>query len=207
MRSMATNATFCLDRGVLKHERPARLHVTFGTYLILIGRGPQVVWFERAMHIVTVAAANRAFGHRVVERHGKGPLHVGMTAVAELRLGNFEQARIFSKSMHTVTTGAAYAGPGMWRTLEIRVHSGMASEAYGTNLLCRCLGEAKDLGRIPPGIHVRLARSVAALARNPLPAMQERQPRVGVFAETLGNVRMARHTRVRTYVAGFGSSR
>ena len=93
MRSMAPHASFGLDRGVLVDERSARLHVALGADQVLIGSGFQVVVPESAVHVMAVAAIDRAFGHRVVERHSERPLHVAVALVAELRLRNLEQAR------------------------------------------------------------------------------------------------------------------
>jgi hypothetical protein len=41
MRSMAPHASFRLDRGVLKDERSACLHMAFGADQVLIDGGPQ----------------------------------------------------------------------------------------------------------------------------------------------------------------------
>ena len=110
MRSMAPHAPFRLDCGVLKDERSARLRMAFGADQVLIDGGPQVIWFESAMHVMAVAAADRAFGHRVVERHRERALNVAVTAIAEHRFRSLEQASFAGGLMDAMTTDAAYGG-------------------------------------------------------------------------------------------------
>lgn len=172
MRSVAAHAPFRLDRGVLKDKRSARLRMTLGADQVLVDGGPEVILFESAMHVVAVAAADRTFGHRVVERHSEGALHVGVAPVAKLRLGYLQQARFWRRSMHAVAAGAAERGLGVRRALEVRVRSCVATEACGINLFRGCLGETKDLARISARIDMGLSRPMAALAGDTFTAMQ-----------------------------------
>jgi hypothetical protein len=205
MRSMAPHAPFRLDCGVLKDERSARLRMAFGADQVLIDGGPQVIWFESAMHVMAVAAADRAFGHRVVERHREGPLHVGVAPVAELRLGNLEQARFCRKGMHAVATGAGYPSFGVRRTLEVGVHSCVTTEACGINLLGRCLGESKDFCHVPAALNVSLARPMAAFAGNTLSTMQQGETRVWIGGKAFSHICVAGHAGIGTDEVGCGS--
>jgi len=60
---------------------------------VLVGGGFEVVVPERAMHVMAVAAFDKALVHLVVERHGEGWLYVGVTLEAQIRLLCQEQGR------------------------------------------------------------------------------------------------------------------
>jgi len=75
---VARQASFRLDRGMLKHEGPAVLHVALGADRVQIGGGPDVVVAESAVDVVAVAALQQAFVHLVMEGHVERRLHVGV---------------------------------------------------------------------------------------------------------------------------------
>ena len=90
MWSMAPQASFRLDRGVLEYKGSARLSVALGADRILVGRRLQVIVPEGAMNIMTVAALNQSFVHPVTERHCELDLLVQMARVTKLWL-SFDQ--------------------------------------------------------------------------------------------------------------------
>jgi hypothetical protein len=128
VRSVATQASFRLDRGVLEDERPARLGVALGADRILIGRRLQVVVPEGAVNVVAVAALDQAFVHLVVERHIERRLHVGVALEAKRGLRSLQQ-RLFLAAVDAVAAGAADAGLGMRRTIEVGMRSRVAAQA------------------------------------------------------------------------------
>jgi hypothetical protein len=91
------------------------------------------------MGIVAIAARDRAFVHRVVERHSERPLHVAVALVAKHRLRSFEQERFHLEAVVAMAIGAAYASLGMWRTLEVGVVTSVASKALLNHLFRCCL--------------------------------------------------------------------
>ena len=66
-------------------------------------------------------------------------LHIGVAGVAELRLGNLEQARLILKAVNTMATGTTDTGFTVSRALEVGMGSFVATEAGLVNLLCRRL--------------------------------------------------------------------
>src|SRR5208337_2298376 len=65
VRSVASQTSLGLDRGVFIDERPACLGVALGTDHVLVRRGPQVVGSEGAVYVVAIAARDQAFVHLV----------------------------------------------------------------------------------------------------------------------------------------------
>ena len=113
VRSMATQASFRLDRWMLIHEGPAIFHVALGADGILVGGGPDVVVAKRPVNVVAVRALDQAFVHLVMERHVERRLHVGVALEAELRLRGLQQLVLGIARMNAVATGAAHARLGM----------------------------------------------------------------------------------------------
>ena len=66
--------------------------------------------------------------------------------------------------MNAVAAGAANAGLGVRRALEVRVRPGVAAEALRVYCLWAKPWRIEDLGYIAAADHVRLARAVAVLA-------------------------------------------
>ena len=62
------------------------------------------------MRVMAVAASDRAFVHRMVERHSKRPLHVTVALVAQHGFRRLEQAGFAGGLMDAMTTDAAYGG-------------------------------------------------------------------------------------------------
>jgi hypothetical protein len=81
--------------------------MALGADQVLIGCGFQVIFSESAMHVMAVAAPDRAFVHRVVEWHSEHPLHVAVALVAKHRLRSFEQERFRLEAVVAMATDAA----------------------------------------------------------------------------------------------------
>jgi hypothetical protein len=81
--------------------------MALGADQVLIGCGFQVIFSESAMHVMAVAAPDRAFVHRVVEWHAERPLHVAVALVAKHRLRSFEQERFRLEAVVAMATDAA----------------------------------------------------------------------------------------------------
>ena len=90
MGSMAPHAPLRLDRNMLKHERPARLHMALGADKVLIGGGLQVALLESTMDVMAITASDRAFLHRMVERHSERSFDVTVALEAKHRFGGLE---------------------------------------------------------------------------------------------------------------------
>ena len=113
VRSVATQASFRLNSGMLKHEGATVLHVALGADGILVGGGPDIVVAKRPVNVVAVAAFDQAFVHLVMEGHVERGLHVGVALIAKLRLRGLQQLVLGIARMNAVATGAAHAGLGM----------------------------------------------------------------------------------------------
>ena len=199
---MASQASHRLDRRVLIHKRPARLHMALGANLVLVDRGLQVVSPEGAMHVVAVTALDRAFVHRVVERHIERTLHIGVAGIAERRLRNFEQARFVLNAVDGMATEAAQAGLRVRRAIEIGVRPRMTAKAGGINLLGRRRPEPEDLRYVPTRADMRQTRSMAAFAGDSFAVVHQRETRMRVRGKTLGHVCVAGHAGIGANVTG-----
>lgn len=65
---VASHASFCLNRRMLKRKRTSFVCVAIKAKLVLSSRGAQLMCQEPAMRIVAVAACYQAFIHFVMER-------------------------------------------------------------------------------------------------------------------------------------------
>jgi len=190
VRSVAPRAAFRLHRSVLVHKGPARLRVAFRADPILIGGGLQVVRLEGAVRIVAIAAAHRAFIHRMMERHFESGLLIAVALEAELGLFGHQQVLIRLGVMDAVTAGAANIGLRMGGALKIRVRAGVAAKAGLVDLLHAQLVEAANLRDIASAFDVGLAGAVATLAGHTLAGMFEGEMRVGIRAKLLHDIRV-----------------
>lgn len=177
---VAADAALGLDGSMLIHKRPARFGVALCADGILIGGGFEVVRLEGAVWIVAIAAANRAFVHRMVERHIECRLLIAMALEAELGLFGLEQALRSFGMVDAVAAEAADAGFGMRGTLEIRMGAGVAAQAGGTGIFGAEFVEAADLGDIASAIDVSFAGSVTAFAGHAFTGMFEGEAGVGI---------------------------
>ena len=192
--SVATHASLGLDRGVLVHKGPACLRVALGADHVLIGGGLQVVVAEGAVGIVAVAAANRAFVHRMVEGHVECGFLVAMAGEAELGLFGLQQVLLRFRSVNAVTAETADVGLRMRGTIEVRVRSGVAAKAGRADVFSAELVEAADLGDIATAFNVGLARSVAAFAGHTFAGVLKSETTVGIRSEFRRDIRVTSGT-------------
>ena len=90
MRRVARDAALGLDHGMLKDKWPCGLGVALGADLVLIGSRLQLLAFESAVRIMTIATSQQPFIDFVMERLGERWLHVCVAGVAEPGLRNSE---------------------------------------------------------------------------------------------------------------------
>ena len=175
VRSVASQASLCLDRGMLVNKRPARLRVALCANRILVGRGLQVLAIERAMRIVAVGTLNQALVKLVVKGHIEGRFDIGMTLEAKGRLAGLEHGSLRSSLMHGVAADATHVGLSVRRAEEVRMSACVAAEAsgiYGLGIRSR---KIQDLCLVAARLYVSLPRPVAALTGDALTAMLQRQ--------------------------------
>ncbi len=207
MRRVATGAAVRFYHGVFIDEWPSRLRVTLGADHVLVSDSSELVALERAMWIVTVSAFEQPFIDRVMEGLLEGHLDVSMAVFAELRLRHLEQGRLAIEIVNVMTTDATQARPGMRGTLEVRMRRGMTIKACSVNLLESRLGEAEEkFVDITAAFDVRLARSVTAFA-GALAFVHERQMRVRIRGEALGQICVTDRAGVISYVIAYGGLR
>lgn len=185
---MATDAALRLDRSVLVHKGTARFGVALGADGILIGRSPEVVGLEGAVGIVTIAAADRALIHRMVEGHIEGSFLIAMALEAKFGLFGFEQALRRFRSMDAVAAETADIRLGVGRALEVGVCAGVAAKTGLVNLLTSELVEALDFGDVAAAIDVSFAGTVAALAGDAFSLMFEGETGVGIGTKLLRDI-------------------
>jgi len=190
MGRVATHAPLRLHRGVLVHEGPAGLRVTPGADHVLVGGGLQVVVLEGAVHVVAVAALDRAFVHRVMERHIEGRLRIGVALEAELGLFGLQQVLRRRRSVDTVAAEATDVGFGVRGALEVRVRAGMAAEASFIGLFGAQLAQAANLRDVATSLDVSLAWTVAAFAGHTLTGMLESETGMRIVSEILHDIRV-----------------
>ena len=94
-------------------ERASRLGVALGADRILIGRGFQIVFSERAMNIVTVIARHQTLIYLVVKRHIEGRLDVCMALKAECRLRGLEQLFLLGGGVNAMAACTPHIRLGM----------------------------------------------------------------------------------------------
>jgi hypothetical protein len=80
---MASHATFCLDRLVLKYERPLFVHMACKADIVAPCRRAQLLADEPTMRIVTIHTLNCSLFHSMVERHVELRFDFLMTAVTQ----------------------------------------------------------------------------------------------------------------------------
>jgi len=187
---VAAHATLSLDRSVLVHKGSARLGVALGADGILIGRSPEVVGLEGAVRIVAVAAADRAFIHRMVEGHIEGGLLIAVALEAELGLFCLKQLLGRFRSVDAVAAQAADVRFGMRGAIEVGMGAGVAAEAGVIDLLRAEFFEALDLRDVATAIDVSLAGTVAALAGDAFALVLEGETGVGIRSEVLRDIRV-----------------
>lgn len=202
VRGVACHAPFPFDHSVLVYERSTHIHVAFRADHVLIGRDSQIAALKRSMGVVTVRTFDPTLVHRMVERHVKRPLHVGVATHAERRLRQFQQGLFALRRMNTMAAGATQAGLGVRRAIEIRVYSRVATETGGIDLLRGRLAGQENLGNVSTALHVRLPWSVAALAGDSLAAMRQSQFRMRIVGKALAHFRMASNTGIGAHIAG-----
>ncbi len=164
MRSVASHTPLGLDRDVFKDERPARLGVALGADRVLVGRRPQVVGQEGAVHVVAIAARDQAFLHLVMEGHVERRLSIGVALEAERRLLSLQQVLFFLALMNAVAANAADVRLGVGRAVKVRVRVRVTGEAHGVILFNRVLRGIENLGDVAAPGNVGSARAVATLA-------------------------------------------
>jgi hypothetical protein len=145
----------------------------------------QSLFLEGAMRIVTIAAAHQALIHSVMERLRKSRLHVSVAGIAELRLRNLEKAGLAFEFMNAMATCTTYVCNSVCGALEIRMCCGVALQTLPIDCFRRRFAEAEDLFYIAAQLYVLSAWPMAALARNPLAAMQHRKAGVRILSELL----------------------
>lgn len=183
VRVVAPQASFRLDRWMLVYKGTAVIRMALRADHVLIGRGPQVVGQETAMHVVAVAAPDHAFIHRVVKRHIEHGLLVVVALVTELGLSRGQQEAVRLRLVNAVAAHAAEARSGMRRTLEVRVGAGMAAQAGLADLRRRQLVETANLCNVSAPFDVSLAGAVAAFAGHSLAAVFQGKAGMRIRAE------------------------
>jgi hypothetical protein len=142
------------------------------------------------MHVMAVAAADRAFVHRVVEGHIEGRLLVGVALEAELGLFSLQQMLRCLGSVDAVTVEAADVGLRVRGAIEVGVRASMASETSRTGIFGAQLVEATNLRDVATALDVSLAGSVAAFARDALAGMFESETGMRIVSEFLHDIRV-----------------
>ena len=82
MRCVARDAALRPDGRMLIHERTTSLRVALGADCILIRGCLEIVWKERTVGVMAIAAFDQAFIHPVMKGHIKRGLDVGMATEA-----------------------------------------------------------------------------------------------------------------------------
>ena len=164
VRRVAGDAAFGLDHGMLKDEWTRGLGVALGADRVLISGRLQLLGFERAMRIVTIAAGQQAFIHFVMERLRERGFHVGVAGVTELRLRDFEQIGFALEGMRAVTIDAAYLCAAMRGTLEVWMGAGVAGQTAACYLRGRSVFKDEDFSFVAAARDVIGAGTVAAFA-------------------------------------------
>ena len=111
----------------------------------------------------------------MVKGHIEGRFDIGMTLEAKGRLAGREHSRLRSSLMHGVAADATNVGFCVRGPEEVRMSVCVAAEApgiYGLGIRSR---KIQDLCLVAARLYVSLPRPVAALARDALTAMLQRQ--------------------------------
>src|SRR3954451_11303954 len=130
-----------------------------------------------------------------------------MALEAQLRLLNLQQLLCSLAVVNAMATDATHIVLAVSCALEIRMLPLMAAQAPRINLLRRCLGGVEDLCDIPSTIHVSLARSMAAFARDTRLSMHFGQLGVRIRSKSLCRLFMARRACLLTDKISWSCSR
>jgi len=193
---------------MLKDKWTGSLGVALGADRVLIGSRLQLLSFEGAMRIVTIAIAQQPLIDLVMEWLRERRLHLGVAGVAELRLRDFEQIGFALKGVWAVTVGAAHLGVAMRVAMrgafEVGMRSGVAGQTAGVHLLRRSLFKNEYFGLVAAAVDVIGAGPVATFAtlvRWPAFGIQRCFP-VRRFRPTVVKIFVTRLAGIRAYVFG-----
>jgi len=148
MRKVARGASLRLERRMLVYKWAGGLGVAFGADSVLICAGLEELVFKCPVGVMTIAAFHEPLIDLVMEGLSEGRLGIGMAAVAELRLGRFEQICIGFCVVAAVASDATHASRAMRSSFEVGVCILVASEALAVGSFGGGLGELEDLGGI-----------------------------------------------------------
>jgi len=154
--------------------------------------------------VVAIRALNESFVYLVMERHVECRLGIGVALEAKRWLGSLQELGLVFTLVNAVTTGAADIGFRMGRALEIRMGAGVATKAFGVDILGRGLGGIEDFGDIAATGDMLTAGAVAVLAGDAGTAMHERHLGVRIGGEPLAHVFMAGSAGVGAYEISMG---
>ena len=101
-----------------------------------------------------------------------------------------------------MATNAAQAGLGVRRPFKIRMHSRVASQTGRVRFTCGRLTRQENLGDVSATFYVRLPRSMAALAGDPLSAVHQGKLRMRIIREALADLCVTSDARIGAHIAG-----
>ena len=137
MRKVTCGAALGLYNRVLKQERPGSRGVTIRAEGVLPARRSWTLLLLGAMRIVAICASNEPGLDIVTRRHVELSLDLRMTAIAELRLVDFEEGLRTATGMNAVARSAAHPIFPVRGAVKARMFALVASEAQLVHL---CLG-------------------------------------------------------------------
>src|SRR5215813_8161292 len=166
MRRMASYATLCLDRLVLKYERPLFVNMACETDVVSPCRRAQLLADEPTMRVVTIRTLNCSLFHSMVERHVELRFDFLVTAVTQSGLSLSQQKLILDSVMSRVATQTAQIALAMGRTREVYVISArrVAFQAALVDFFRRRGFEAENLLGIAGVVDVAGSSAVTSFA-------------------------------------------
>ena len=166
MNHVAGFASINLDGRVLVHKRTLLVGVARKANFILGGGRTHLLWPDRSVDIVAVAALNQSFVYSMVERHRKLRSLVQMAGVTKLGLSLDEQKFFRFGVMRRMARNATHVVLGMFRIDGVHMlgATGVASQTAGVNFLRRAIFKDEDLGDVTASRHVSRSGTVTTLA-------------------------------------------
>jgi len=166
VRQMARLASIDLYGRMLVYKRSLLVRVTRKANCVLRGGSPHLLWTDRAMDVVAVAALDQPFVHSMMEGHVELGFLLEMAGVAKLGLGLYEQELRFVSVVRRMAGDATDVTLGMLRVdcIDVLRAAGMTGEAAFVDFLGGVIFKDENLANVPTTLDVSGTGTVASLA-------------------------------------------
>ena len=203
MRGMARHATLGFYGRVFENKGTCLFRVATEADLILGCGGSELPGQESPVLVMAIGACQQALIYPMMHGFGKLGSYFLVAAIAEHRLGHFEQCTLHLCVMRRMAVDASYIVLQVFRTQEVRVlfTKLMTVQTALTRFLPREQIKANNFGNVPSTVNVSLSGTVASFTSLILhTAVIEHGFPVGTVIVALANLIMARSAGIGAHI-------